>query len=209
MSEAVEKIIIGPMLALYPPPSHLRDDAGRRAAALAEYRHALDRFDGPTLAVGWERVVAEHQYWVWPNPGLIAAACAQSLPPPPAVSDQDRRRSAAIEMAEDYTARFLKTTHQAALARAEGWFPRLAEYVREAAWAQTQLLVGVKPVGFSAVLIPREHRHLTAGDAFARYRETIDGALRRGRVRVTVPPALVREWRGPGVERHHPAPARG
>lgn len=195
MSEEVEELVIGPMLALYPPPTHLRGDAARRAAALAEYRRTLDRFDRATLAAGWERVVAEHQFWVWPNPGVVVDACRRSQPPPPAVSESDRRQRQAVEMTDAYTARFLKTTHVAALARAEGWEPRLAEYVREAAWVQAQLLCGVRPVGFAAILIPADSRGRSAGDVFAAYRETIAGAVERGRIRVTVPPAVIRGWK--------------
>lgn len=195
MSEAVEELIIKPMLAIYPPPQHLRGDCGRQAEALAAYRKALAPFDRATLATGWEHVTAEHPFWVWPNPGAIAEACRRCAPPPPAVSETERARQRAVEMTDAYAARFMKTTQQATLAHAEGWAPQLAEYVREAAWVQAQLICGVRPVGFATILIPADQRGRPAGEAFAAYRESIAGPVERGRIRVTVPPEQVRAWR--------------
>lgn len=195
MSRDVDELIIGPMTALYPAPQHLRADADRRAAALAEYRRALGRFDRATLAAGWAAVAAEHAFWVWPNPGLVSEACRRCAPPPPAVSAEGAKRARAQEMADAYETRFMATTQQAALARSEGWAPELAEYVREAAWVQAQLICGVAAVGYATVLIPREQRARPAREAFAAYRESVEAAVARGRVRVTVPPERVRAWR--------------
>lgn len=60
MTGAVRERIIKPMLAVYPPPQHLRGDAKRQAEALAVYEKALGRFDAATLAAGWGLVAAEH-----------------------------------------------------------------------------------------------------------------------------------------------------
>ena len=73
------------MLALYPPPQHLRGDANKQAAALAAYAVALAGFDDPTLAAGWKVVTAEHQFWVWPQPrhrrrGVPAVRTRRRLP---------------------------------------------------------------------------------------------------------------------------------
>ncbi|OWK38947.1 hypothetical protein FRUB_06323 [Fimbriiglobus ruber] len=104
------------------------------------------------------------------------------------------RRQQALALADAYTARFMKTTHLAKLAQVKGWGPPLAEYVREAAWVQAQIIVGVKDIGFATLLIPKERRFRPADECFAAYRETIAGPVERGRIRVTVPPARIREW---------------
>ena len=98
-------------------------------------------------------------------------------------------------MADAYTARFMKTTHVARLAKAEGWDLKLGEYVRDAASVQAQLICGVRGVSFAATLVPTEDRHLSAREFFAGYRDTIAGAVERGRIRVAVPTARLREWR--------------
>ncbi len=195
MTEAVRRHIIAPMLALYPPPQHLRGDAVRRAEALAAYSKALSRFDVPTLVAGWEPITAEHRFWVWPNPGVVAEACARCAPPPPTVNDQEMRRQRAEEMADAYALRFMKTTHLAKVATAEGWAGRLRGYVHDAAWVQAQIICGVSPVAFPSGLVPPGHRPSSATEACAEYRESVGGAVERGRVRVSVPAELVREWK--------------
>lgn len=195
MTTAVQTLITGPMLALYPPPQHLRGDAQQQAAALAAYDKALARFDAATLAAGWELVTAKHQFWVWPNPGTLAEACRRCEPPRPAASDQGERRQRADAMAETYAAKFMRSTHLAKLAQAEGWAGRLAEYVRDAAWVQAQLICGLSRVSFASSLVPAECRHLSAGEFIAGYRESVAGVLGRGVVRVTVPPSRIRGWK--------------
>lgn len=209
MTGAVQEHIIGPMLAIYPPPQHLRGDRRRQAEALAAYTKALARFDAPTLAAGWQKVVAEHPFWVWPNPGAIADACRACLPKPPAVSDGEQRRQAAEALADAYTARFMKTTQFAKLAEREGWAPRLREYVRDAAWVQAQLIEGVYPVGFPTNLIPRGERHRPLVETFAEYRGGVMGAVDRGRVRVSVPPDRIRGWKAASGKAAEPAPPPG
>ena len=189
------------MQVLYPPPQHLRRDAKQQAAALAQYTKTLARFDEPTLRAAWQTVIAEHAFWVWPNPGTVAAACLRHMPPPPELSDQEQRRHQALALADAYTARFMKTTHLARLAASEGWAPRLREYVRDAAWVQAQLICGVRAIGFATALVPEEDCHLSAREWFPRYRETIAGAVERGTIRVAIPPTRRREWQGEEVDR--------
>lgn len=184
------------MQAIFPPPLHLRQDAQRRAAALAAYADALADFDAATLAAGWRTVVAQHAFWCWPSAGTIAEACRHFAPPPPAGGEQEKLRQQAEAMTATYTARFMKANHVARLARAEGWEPKLGEYVRDAANVQAQLICGVRGVSFASTLVPPEQRHLSAADFFAGYRETVAAAVERGLIRVTVPPARLREWKG-------------
>ena len=79
MTKAVRDVITR-MLALYPPPMHLRQDGEAREAALESYAKVLERFDRATLERAWEKVVAENKYWVWPQPGLIVEACELFAP---------------------------------------------------------------------------------------------------------------------------------
>ena len=182
------------MLALYPPPHHLRGDAKKQTEALAAYAKALAAFDGPTLAAGWELVTAEHQFWVWPNPGVVVEACRRCAPPPPAVGDQESRRLRADALADDYAARFMRTTHLAKLAAAGGWAAGLRAHVRAAAWVQAQIICGVRGIGFPSELVPVESRGQSAQECFETYKKAVAGPLARGRIRVTVPPSLAREW---------------
>ncbi|WP_143393946.1 hypothetical protein [Fimbriiglobus ruber] len=195
VTEAVETFIIKPMLTLYPPPQHLRNDPEAFAEALATYVRVLARFDRGTLARAWDQVVASQSYWCWPSPGMIVEACCGLAPPPPAIGENEQRHLRAQALADAYASRFMKTTHLARLARDEGWLPELAEYVREAAWVQAQLIEGIKQIGFATLLIPEDQRVEPAADCFATYRETITASIERGRIRVSVPPGRVREWR--------------
>ncbi len=195
MTRAVQDLILKPMQAIFPPPLHLRQDAQRRAAALAAYADALADFDAATLASAWMAVVAQHTFWCWPSAGTIAEACRRFAPPPPAGGEQEKLGQQAEAMADAYTARFMKTTHVARLARAGGWDAKLAEFVRDAANVQGQLICGVRGVSFASTLVPPEQRHLSAAEFFAGYRETVAAAVECGRIRVTVPPARLREWK--------------
>lgn len=199
MTEAVRTHILRRMTALYPPPQHLRGSASKQTAALTAYETALSGFDEATLAAGWALVTAEHAFWVWPNPGQVADACRRCAPPPPAVSDQERRRAEAFEMADAYTAHFMKSTQVARMAEKEGWAGRLRSHVHDHAAAQAQIICGVERVAFASSIIPEEHRHLSAREGFAAYRESVAGPVERGRVRVAVPAARVREWKAAAV----------
>jgi hypothetical protein len=54
MSQTVRELIIEPMLALYPPPAHLRHNSDAQQRALAAYEKSLAGFDRDTLQRGWE-----------------------------------------------------------------------------------------------------------------------------------------------------------
>ncbi len=95
-------------------------------------------------------------------------------------------------MAEEYVNRYMRTSHLARLAKAEGWAGRLRGYVHAAAHVQAQFICGCTGIGWeSAVLSP-------GGDGFDAFRETIRGPVTRGQIRITVPASRVREWKGGG-----------
>lgn len=193
MSDLVREIILEPMCALFPPPQHLRDRRETLALALASYERALARFDRATLQQGWDQVVAEQTFWCWPNPGEIVAACRQCLPRSP--SDEEKRKAQALELADAYTSRFMKTAHVARLARREGWSGRLQDYVQDAAWVQAQLICGVRNLGWNTHLAENLGAFRSSAEAFAAYRATLAGQVERGQLRVTVPRRQIADWK--------------
>jgi hypothetical protein len=200
MTDAVRQAILEPMLQLYLPPLHLRADAQAQALALALYEQALAPFDRGTLERAWQQVVAHHAFWVWPNPGLIAEACrhCESRPRPP--SDEEQRQAQALELAEAYTTRYLKTSQLAKLAKREGWAGWLRDYVAAAAWVQAQLICRVRNIGWDGRLAQDLGRFHSSGDAFEAYRQTIIKPVERGQIRVHVPPSRIHRWKVEAVE---------
>jgi hypothetical protein len=195
MTDAVRQAILEPMLALYLPPLHLRADAQARARALALYEQALVPFDRGTLERAWQQVVANQAFWVWPNPGVIVKACRHCEPRPRPPSEEEQRQAQALELAETYTARYLKTSQLAKMARREGWAGRLHEYVAAAAWVQAQLICKVHHIGWDACLVRDLGRFHSSHEAFAAYRHTIGKPVERGQIRVHVPPCRIRRWK--------------
>ena len=135
MTPAVQEVIIRPMTEIYLPPLHCAHPQAK-ARALDVYDKALAGFDRDTLQQGWQKVVAMQTYWVWPNPGVIAEACRQCQPRPKPTNEEEKHRGQALDMAEAYTARYMKTSHLAKLARQEGWSAPLRRYVADVAWVQ-------------------------------------------------------------------------
>jgi len=199
MTTAVRDIIIEPMLSLFPAPLHLRHNGQARELALAAYEKALARFDRETLQRGWEKIVAEHALWVWPNPATIADACRQCQPKPTPPSEEEQRKEKALGMAEAYTTHYMKTSHLARLARQEGWAGRLREYVADAAWVQAELLCKIKNIGWNARLADGIGQFRSSAEAFAAYRKTISHAIERGQIRVSVPRARILQWKEQAV----------
>jgi hypothetical protein len=195
MINAVRNVILEPMLALYPPPSHLRHDEQAQQRALAAYEKALAGFDRATLERAWEKVVARQAGWVWPNPRTIVDACRQCQPRPTPPSDQEQRQQHALDLAEAYTAQFMKTSYLARLARQEGWAGPLRDYVADAAWVQAQLLAQVKRIGWNARLADGLGPFRSSQEAFAAYRQTISAAIKDGEIHVRVPRSRICSWK--------------
>ena len=195
MTETVREVILGPMCALYPPPQHLRADHRALSLALAAYEKALAGFDRPTLERGWEEVVSTQTFWCWPNPGEIADACRKYQPHPRTPSEEETRQWQAMDMADTYFARYMKTSQVAKLARKEGWSGPLREYITDAAWVQAQLIVGVRHIGWNARLAREHGEFRSSAEAFDAYWETIREPVESGHVRVNVPRNRIREWK--------------
>jgi len=195
--EAVRDLILKPMLELYLPPLHLRRDGQAQARALAAYEKGLERFDRETLQRAWDKVVAEQEFWVWPNPGTIVTACRQCEPRTKPPGEEEQRQAKAREMAEEYAGRYMKTSQLAKLAKREGWSGRLCEYVADAAWVQAQLICKVQHIGWNAKLAEGLGHFRSSAEAFEQYRHTpaAANAVQRGQVRVHVPAARTREWK--------------
>ena len=195
MTPAVQEVIIRPMTELYLPPLHLRGDPQAKARALDAYDKALAGFDRDTLQKGWQKVVAVQTYWVWPNPGVIAEACRQCQPRLKPTNEEEKRRNQAQDMAEAYTARYMKTSHLAKLARQEGRAGPLRKYVADAAWVQAQLICQVQNIGWNTHLADNLGKFHSSQEAFTAYQKTIAGAAERGQIRVHVPPSSARAWK--------------
>ncbi|OWK47334.1 hypothetical protein [Fimbriiglobus ruber] len=191
----VREAVLAPLTALYPPPTHLRADERVQAVALAAYEKALAGFDRATLERGWAKVVAEQTYWVWPNPGVIAEACRQCAPPKREPSEAALRRQQAQEMTDAYVTRYMKTSQVWKLAQREGWAAPLLEYVQAAAWVQAQLICKTDGIGWDTLLIDDPDRYDSSQEAFSAYCDSVRGPVERGRIRVTIPPARVLEWK--------------
>jgi hypothetical protein len=195
MTQSDAQALIARMVERYPPPQHLRGQPEAQAAVLADYEQALAPFDADTLAKGWAKVVSEHAFWVWPNPGTMAEACRHCQPKPPPPTQQEQRRAKALEMADAYTARYCKRSHLAKLAKQEGWMPKLHEYVAAAAWLQAQLICQVQPIGWDKLLLPDADRYRSSQAAFEALRQTIAPQIEKGTIRVHIPPARIRQWK--------------
>jgi hypothetical protein len=198
MADAVRDIILQPMQEMFLPPVHLRRHADAQARALDAYAKALAQFDSDTLQRAWQQVVARQTYWIWPSCGAIVEACRQCRPRPAPPTEEQQRKAKALDMADAYAGRFMKTSHLAQLAVREGWSGRLREYVTDAASVQAQLICGVRDVSFSSNLLDGPNRFHSAREAFAAYRQTVDEQIERGEIDVQVPPARIQQWQEQG-----------
>lgn len=72
------------------------------------------------------------------------------------------------------------------------WFGPLTNFVRESAWVHS--LYQVEPIGWDASLADHLGHFSTSSEAYAAFRQTISGAIERGRIEVRVPPILIRQW---------------
>jgi hypothetical protein len=195
MTQAVQEVILRPMEALYPPPTHLRANPENLERALAAYETALARFDRDTLQRGWDHAVAEQEYWCWPSPATLVAACRLFEPRQKPPSEEERRQQQALGMADAYATRYMKTSHVARLARQEGWAGRMREYVYDVAFVQAQLICKAGHIRWNANLADGLGNFHSSQDAFAAYRKTVAKAVAKGQIRVTVPAGRIRRWK--------------
>ena len=90
-------------------------------------------------------------------------------------------------MADRYVKHYCRHSQVAKLAKAEGWIGPLTKFVRESAWVQAQILCQVDPIGWDASLADHLGHFSTSDEAYAAFRQTIAGAIGRGRIEVRVP----------------------
>jgi hypothetical protein len=194
-AEEAYQLVIKPMMATLPPPTHLRGNDEGMKAALEVYVRALSRFDAAALRQGWQKAAQENAYWAWPKASTLVAACDHFARQSRNGSEHDALVQKAEDMAWQYTRRFMKSSGQAGQARAEGWERELKAYVRAAATVQAGLIVGVPHHGYDSYTLFGRAR----GEDLAAMREAFFERARaqaeKGHVRVHVPPSLVERWR--------------
>lgn len=195
MTREVDEHIIRPMGATFLPPKHLRHDHELREEALGQYRRALAPFDEETLALAWEHVRGEHTYHIWPTPAEFVAAARLLSAKSDGPSEEERKRERARVAAEAYVARYRKTSAVFARAAEEGWSGPLADYVAACAWAQAQLIAGVRDVGFDSMVLAGVGPAGSAREGFAAYRDTVRSQIESGKIAVRIPKALALAWK--------------
>jgi hypothetical protein len=205
MPEAVREAIIEPMLVTYLPPQQVRHDSAARNRALAEYTKTLAPFDRETLERAWELVKATHLLVIWPAPGTIAEACRQCQPKPRPPTEEERQRQKSLAMADAYTARYMKTSHLAQLARQEQWADRLREYVAATAWVQAQMICQVRHIGWDKLLLPDGERYRSSQAAFEAIRPALARQVEKGTIQVHIPQARIRQWKDEAQHQRSPA----
>lgn len=192
MDRDVDEAVLGPMVAAFAPPRHLRGDPAAVEAALALYRQALGRFPRPVLERAWRAAAENHPTWAWPTPADVLRQAER-------LAARVRRDGPAwveeaVRLADAYTRRFLQANRAAARARDGGYEGRLRAYVWEAAYVQAQRLAGrADGLNYDAVLFAHlddDDRRAAMDEFFAR----AEAQAARGFVRVAVPAAAVRRW---------------
>ena len=73
----VDEAIIDPMVAIFPPPMHVRGCHEAALLLLDVYRKVLAGYPRAVLEQAWTKVAAENTYWIWPRPADIVQACRQ------------------------------------------------------------------------------------------------------------------------------------
>lgn len=179
-----------PMRQAFPPPVSLRGSEAMQEAVLDVYRKALQRFPREVLAEAYQMAAERQQYHCWPKCAVILAAAEALMPEQEPVEWVEK----VVEMAHQYTERFMKTSAVAAKAREGGYEARLKRYVMESAYVQAQVIVGrTDGLNYDGVLVA----HLPRGEQA----EGLDDALSRaaaqaekGHIQVRVPTEAVRHW---------------
>ena len=196
MPDDVEDAVIRPMTDMFPPPTHLRGNPRAIQTALDVYRRALAGFSRPVLERAFQLVASENEYCAWPKLPYLVQACAsrEKRAAPPA----DDWVEKATALTDAYVKRFMLASQVAVRAREGGYERELKEYVREAAWVQSQYVVGRKGVGYSSVVLFKFGEDQEAREEFfARAREQAE----KGHVRVHVPARMVERWKGQAAGR--------
>jgi hypothetical protein len=192
-AEDVDELVIDPMVTRLPPPRHVRDNDAAVEELLDSYRHALCRFNRPTLEEGWRIASARLTVWTWPTPGEVAEACKEALREAAREGDADAWVQHATDLSDQDVRRFMTTSAHAARAREGGYEDKLKQYVRECAWVQAQYICGQEGVGYDHRTIfgtgPRDRE--AEQEWFTRQSEQAE----KGSIQVRVPPRHTEGWR--------------
>ena len=151
--DPVQEFIINPMMALYQPPQHVRNNPEGLRQLMAAYPKALHRYTAETLQKAWDAVTTQAVSWTYPHPSVIADKCREFAK----LSTRDKafvhadkyesepwkaRRINAEKNARSYTKTFMQTSPTAKQAASEGWNSELQKYVQDMACAQELLRDG-------------------------------------------------------------------
>jgi len=194
MTQAV-KDLLARMQAELPPPIHLRGNAEAQEQFLADYVQVLSGWSREVLEAAWPVVLSRQEFWIWPRPQQIHDACKQIANQRQRPINLEERRQEAQELADRYMHNYLRRSQVAKLAEKEGWIEPLKHFVRESAWVQAQLLCKIGSVGWDTSIAAHLGEFRSSQDAFNGFRQTIAGAVQRGRIEVHVPPTLIRAWK--------------
>ena len=204
----VEEAVIAPLLAAFPPPTHLRGNRHAIDTALNVYRRALGRFERIVLEQAFQKAAAENEYVMWPKcSALLKAAEHFHRLAHPQARDPDAWVEKADGMADAYVKRFMKTSAHAARAREGGYEPELKRYVEAAANVQAQYLLGRTGVAYDGLALfgNRVGRDQEEKEREAEFFEKAREQAAKGSIRVHVPAERVRRWQqqaeGPRRER--------
>jgi hypothetical protein len=188
----VEECVILPMRAAFPPPTHLRGSDHAQEASLNVYRRALAKFPRDVLERAWQEAAERQDYFMWPRCATILEACERIEKEAGVPVERVEWVEEATRLMDEYGTRYMKTSKEAARARAGGYEGHLRAYVTECAWVQGQLIAGrTDGLGYSSVLFAHAEDLDATRDEFF---EAAAAQARKGVIKVTVPRGLIARW---------------
>lgn len=191
-AQDVEQVVILPMIAALPSPTHVRHNLEATETLLNVYRRALACYDAPVLRLAWQKAAAENDMWLWPKvTDLVAAAEHFHKLTHPTVKPDDGWAEKARQMADAYWQRYSKCT-AAVRARESGYEPRLREFVLTAASVQAQVIMGRGGYAYEGTVLFQLGETREERDAWFREAEAQG---RSGEIRVLLPKGLTAKWR--------------
>jgi hypothetical protein len=186
------------MQAELPAPTHLRANAKARDTFLADYERVLSGWSKEVLDAAWPVVLSRLEFWIWPRPQEIHDACKEVARRVQPAGEFAKQHEEAQQQADRFVKHYRSHSAVVKLADREGWTQPLMTFVRESAWVQAQILCKVRHIGWDTKIAKHLGRFRTSQEAFDAYRQSISGALQRGRIEVRVPKTLIQEWKEQG-----------
>lgn len=199
--EAVKRIVLDPMMRMYQPPSHLRNDKQAFITTLDEYQNRLAGFSDATLAKAWDAVKDEHEVWIWPHLKVIRTACMKLAPASQTVEANVGypwilKAEKAEALANDYIKQF-STSALMEKAKSEGWHEKLKAYVASAAKAQASIICGEQNWGYNNAVYQWEHntKPNVISSRIKAFLEATRTQAAKGFIEVQVPNEAMEAWR--------------